>query len=368
MTSQCTLTAPETRRVEVSGYGATLKTSGAISAIGVTGGGAAGGSATIRGLRIDQTGNASATIGIDIYGIIGVHIDEVTIASDGTSAQYAGVRVRNGTPANAATGSYWARIDRCKFYGSANTFPYGVVIQGASNDCHVLGCEFSGVVVGVRLQTETGESYPPNAAVLERNAFEVFTTAIDAVSYSSEAITGLRIFNNRAEAGTTFFSYTGTSSPPAGPPFLCGNYLQSTVTTYVNNPNSLYITSLDQSITPAIDRAAFFNAKGVRIRATATSEHSLIAQAYSDNKGIALETSVGAEILRISTSTGGTAPEIVAPNGNLNISGVNYIALKDGITAPGTVTGMAAIYVDTADGDLKVKYADGTVKTIVVDT
>ncbi len=44
------------------------------------------------------------------------------------------------------------------------------------------------------------------------------------------------------------------------------------------------------------------------------------------------------------------------------------LALADGITAPSTVAGKAQIYVDTADGDLKVKFGDGTVKTIVTDT
>jgi hypothetical protein len=44
------------------------------------------------------------------------------------------------------------------------------------------------------------------------------------------------------------------------------------------------------------------------------------------------------------------------------------LAIRDGITAPSTVTDMAVIYVDTADGDLKVKFSDGTVKTIVTDT
>ena len=44
------------------------------------------------------------------------------------------------------------------------------------------------------------------------------------------------------------------------------------------------------------------------------------------------------------------------------------IVLVDGITAPSTVTGKALIYVDTADGDLKIKFGDGTVKTIVTDT
>lgn len=46
----------------------------------------------------------------------------------------------------------------------------------------------------------------------------------------------------------------------------------------------------------------------------------------------------------------------------------NGLALQDGITAPATITGHAVIYVDAADGDLKVKFSDGTVKTIVVDT
>jgi hypothetical protein len=44
------------------------------------------------------------------------------------------------------------------------------------------------------------------------------------------------------------------------------------------------------------------------------------------------------------------------------------MALIDGVTAPATVTGHALIYVDSADGDLKVKFGDGTVKTIVTDT
>jgi hypothetical protein len=44
------------------------------------------------------------------------------------------------------------------------------------------------------------------------------------------------------------------------------------------------------------------------------------------------------------------------------------IAIRDGVTEPATESGLARIYVDVADGDLKVKYGDGTVKTIVVDT
>jgi hypothetical protein len=42
--------------------------------------------------------------------------------------------------------------------------------------------------------------------------------------------------------------------------------------------------------------------------------------------------------------------------------------LIDGISTPTTVSGVAFIFVDSADGDLKIKYGDGTVKLIVVDT
>lgn len=42
--------------------------------------------------------------------------------------------------------------------------------------------------------------------------------------------------------------------------------------------------------------------------------------------------------------------------------------LVDGVGAPTTVSGYAGLYVDSADGDLKIKFGDGTVKTIVTDT
>ncbi len=52
--------------------------------------------------------------------------------------------------------------------------------------------------------------------------------------------------------------------------------------------------------------------------------------------------------------------------GNLLVDG--GIGIEDGMAEPGTITGRAFLYVDTADGDLKVKFGDGTIKTIVTDT
>lgn len=45
-----------------------------------------------------------------------------------------------------------------------------------------------------------------------------------------------------------------------------------------------------------------------------------------------------------------------------------FLSVTDGMTAPAAVAGRARIYVDTADGDLKVVFGDGTIKTIVTDT
>jgi hypothetical protein len=50
------------------------------------------------------------------------------------------------------------------------------------------------------------------------------------------------------------------------------------------------------------------------------------------------------------------------------ISNDGALGLKDGITAPAAVSGLAQIYIDTADGDLKVKFADGVTKTLATDT
>jgi hypothetical protein len=80
--------------------------------------------------------------------------------------------------------------------------------------------------------------------------------------------------------------------------------------------------------------------------------------------------SAGNMILSSGNVTNATiAMQVNAPvtiNNSLQVAG--YIQITDGMTAPGSSTGVARIYVDTADGDLKIVFADGTIKTIVTDT
>lgn len=44
------------------------------------------------------------------------------------------------------------------------------------------------------------------------------------------------------------------------------------------------------------------------------------------------------------------------------------IRVADGVSAPTAVSGAAFIYVDEADGDLKIKFGDGFTATIQVDS
>lgn len=50
------------------------------------------------------------------------------------------------------------------------------------------------------------------------------------------------------------------------------------------------------------------------------------------------------------------------------ISEKGAFGIKDGITAPSAIAGLAQVYVDTADGDYKIIFGDGTVKTLTTDT
>ncbi len=61
----------------------------------------------------------------------------------------------------------------------------------------------------------------------------------------------------------------------------------------------------------------------------------------------------------------------VGITGGLDVSGHAYfnsgLGIIDGMAAPAAVAGYARTYVDSADGDYKIKFGDGTVKTIVTN-
>ena len=43
------------------------------------------------------------------------------------------------------------------------------------------------------------------------------------------------------------------------------------------------------------------------------------------------------------------------------------LELTDGVVTPIIPAGRVSLYIDQADGDLKIKFSDGTIKTIITD-
>jgi len=72
------------------------------------------------------------------------------------------------------------------------------------------------------------------------------------------------------------------------------------------------------------------------------------------------------------TASTSTSSGALVVSGGVGVAGAvnagTFYGLVDGVTAPATESGYARIYVDSADGDLKAKFGDGTVKTIATDS
>lgn len=98
------------------------------------------------------------------------------------------------------------------------------------------------------------------------------------------------------------------------------------------------------------------NAGGLELKANAGNPYIDFADALATDYDF-----------RIQQDASGLGLSVTAATGEAELK-TGLLALTDGVTAPSTRAGAAIIFVDTSDGDLKIKFSDGTVKTIVVDT
>lgn len=69
--------------------------------------------------------------------------------------------------------------------------------------------------------------------------------------------------------------------------------------------------------------------------------------------------------MQIRRSNGNVGIGVTGASAKLQVNG--QVGIVDGMSAPSTLSGYGQIYIDSADGDLKIKFGDGTVKTIVTD-
>ena len=167
---------------------------------------------------------------------------------------------------------------------------------------------------------------------------------------------------------------------------------------YVNGMNSVAVTSDNGS--GFITTINAFNEQGVgfstgvvcqtstRLRVNGIIDGYYIGASLIDNSVLnALQLDItncttGASVtrqsdmdFRLGVFTGNTVNTVIATGGTfrntndgVETGNVEHLTLTDGASIPVTSAGNTYLYVDSADGDLKVKFGDGTVKTISVDT
>lgn len=374
MTSQWLVTAPAYNRASIFAYGAEILTTGAISALAVTGGSTTGG-LTVLGLQVNHRGNADATCGFDLYGAWNVRLQDCSVEADDTGAAYAGYRLRNTTAADTSTGTFWTLIDHCHIRrraGGDGTNPaIGVLVQGAANATTIRDCNLTGITA-VHHTHESGQEYVANGLLLMGNAFEGYTTAYhwDGPSSGTAAPGGMRAIGNRFEDGTTIFSFTGAGSLVAvAPPFLFGNYRISNAGTYLNNPDGLAINRFDPSETPDGALAIYNDSPFLyRNSGTASEDHAALFQSVT-GKGIALQAVVdgpepGTDVVSLSLRAGGGASLAGASNSSLYQTGVGGISWSttEAKNLRGTVTlsgGTAAVTFGTAETNASYYIATG---------
>jgi len=228
------------RSISVRGYGATFILAGAVSGFKVSHSFAPN-RVTVFGLKVFQYQNQSGEAGFDASDALHTVFRDCVVQADGSSAAFLPYKIK-GT---SSGGSYWSGLDTCTFRILASTSPsIAVQIQGYSNATFVKRCSLFGVsgsTTLIRLVANGGgDTYTPNAVVIEGNWFENFGDAvqIDGTGGASLPI-GTIVQRNRFENGTNAISLVGTVQPTV-PPRIADNYYGAPLTNKIYNPNNLY--------------------------------------------------------------------------------------------------------------------------------
>lgn len=240
------------RNLIVRGYGAEIRTSGAISAFDVKGGWSPNQTCLIEGFTIYHRENTTAVAGIRMIAAGLVTCRDVSVAvSSSLPAGYAAFRLQNTDPLDSDTGCFWVTIDHCTirpWAGGDGFCTYGVQAMGSSNALTLRNNTFSGANTHVILMAQSPGTASPNAVNIDGNHFEGPPTALAIRLDSSDAIyhvTGARITNNRFESVATAVSLTGIGTSVQLPLFMSGNYADTSLTNYVLNPLNIPMTMLD---------------------------------------------------------------------------------------------------------------------------
>jgi len=318
----------------LSAYGAEITTEGAISGIKLTGAFSMA-PRRISGLRVNHRGNSSALYGFNLEGVWNTRLKDCTVVAHGVSATYGAFRVGNSDPANDATGSFWTVIEDCwvrKLNGAdVGEITNGIILEGSANATRIYRGGLNNVITGVTIRNQSGNTTIPDSVQINDLAIETYTTGISLSStVATSVILGPTIIGCRAEKGTTFFSVTGITQQPNRPPVLIGNDLVAPLTTYVNNPNDLFMSLFDVSIVPSTEGKSMTWKNATKIVGNGAVNDPLTLVAGGGNVGLSILESTGVKkVISIVWSGTGNGAQISANTGgvaNLQMRGVKGIS------------------------------------------
>lgn len=333
------------RNLILSGYGAEIRTNGAISAFNIKGGWAPNKNCTLEGFTIYHRSNTTAIAGIRMIGAgLVVCKDISVVVSSSLPAGYAAFSLENLVASDPDTGCFWCVLDGCAirpWSGAEGFCTYGVKAMGAANALTLTNNTFSGANTHVILMAHPGQIYTPNSVNIDGNFFEGPSTAI-GINLVGTAVAGVyhvsgtRITNNRFEALNTAITLTGTGSTVQLPAYMSGNYADTSVTTYLSNSLNIPVIVLDFDLVGAgMGPAKLTNQQGVVIQNDDSTFDPLTLIIPNLNKGLAFKTSGGTVIgnFKYSSAAGGNGVQIAgsyAPNYHpLTLVGCQGIAARD---------------------------------------
>lgn len=348
------------RNLLISGYGAEIHTTGAISALKILGGWSPHHNCRVEGFTINHGSNTAATAGIQHVGAGLVTLYEISVVVNGAlPAGYGCFTYANTDVTSSDTGCFWCVVDSCTIRpvsGSDGNSPYGVKALGAANALTLRGNTFSGSLIHVYLAPHAGQTYTPNSVNIDGNFFEGPTAAVSIELVGGGVsgvyhLSGCRITNNRFESLNTAVKLSGAGTTVQVPTYMAGNYADTSVVAHLVNPLGVPVMMMDAVIVGApMGPMVFHTLEGSRFKSDSSSYDPLTIDAEA-TRGLRLRRTDGLELGGLVSQTFGDGSGMLLKGGYttyrpLRIAGLQGISASD--TVANNLTGSATFVAATS--------------------
>jgi hypothetical protein len=293
------------KNVRITGYGAMLKTSGAISAFNIAGSFVPNIPVVVEGFVVNHRNNTTATAGFDLVGTSNCRVlNNSFVVSSGMVSTYAAIKLRNTNPADDNTACFWNEISGNfirPYDGADGMCPVAILLEGPQNATTLRANMINGPILGkgIVIKSASGYTSSSNATLIDGNFFEGLATAIELSSNDpSYGVPGTRIVNNRFESITSGIVFTSTAGATSAqnPTMIAFNYVATgSVTDYIVNTPGIPYCLFDSDMLGSINVPAMriINDNGLIVENIDAAYHPLTVRAPNNGKGINLRRYTG---------------------------------------------------------------------------